>query len=129
MSSYNDILLTVAGYDSAPHNLALKVKFISNPFVQEKELSEKIEKLESSNEALTKQKQSLEKLNSTWSQKIVEQKDEIDLMKTKITEMGTSMEETRQKLDMKNVEIEALKDKANAEVGTIDFCSTMQAAR
>ena len=113
-------MITVAGYDSAPHNQALKVKFISNPFVQEKELSNKIEKLESSNEALTKQKQSLEELNSTWSQKIVEQKDEMDLMKTKIAEMETSMEETRQKLDMKNVEVETLKDKANTEVGTID---------
>ena len=113
-------MITVAGYDSAPHNQALKVKFISNPFVQEKELSNKIEKLEGSNEALTKQKQSLEELNSTWSQKIVEQKDEMDLMKTKIAEMETSTEETRQKLDMKNVEIETLKDKANTEVGTID---------
>ena len=95
----------------------------------QEELSKKIEKLESSNQALKKQKQSLEELNSTWSQKIVEQKDEMDLMKTKITEMETLMEETIQKLDMKNVEVETLKDEANAEVGTIDFCSTMQAAR
>ena len=120
ISSYNDILFTVAGYDSAPQNQALKVKFLIYSFEKKKELSEKMEKLEISHEALTKQKQSLEELNSTWSQKIVEQKDEMDLMKTKITEMETLIEETIQKLDMKNMEVETLKDKANTEVGTID---------
>ena len=105
------------------HKQALKVKNLHNPFEQEKELSKKIEELQGSDEALVKEKQSLEELNSTWSRKIVEQKDEIDLMKTKMTKMETSMEEMSQQLDMKNKEVETFKEKENTEVGIIPTIS------
>ena len=86
-------------------------------------MSEKIEQLQGSNEALVKEKQSLEELNSTWSQKIVEQKDEMDLMKTKMTEIETSMEEMSQQLYMKNKEVETFKEEENTEVGIIPTIS------
>ena len=86
-------------------------------------MSEKIEQLQGSNKALVKEKQSLEELNSTWSQKIVEQKDEMDLMKTKMTEMETSMEEMSQQLYMKNKEVETFKEVENTEVGIIPTIS------
>ena len=82
-------------------------------------MNEKIEQLQESNEALVQEKQSLEELNSTWSQKIVEQKDEMDLMKTNMTEMETSMEKMRQKLNTKNMEVETLKGEENTEVGIL----------
>ena len=86
-------------------------------------MSEKIEQLQGSSEALVKEKQSVEELNSTWSQKIVEQKDEMDLMKTKMTEMETSMEEMRQKLNTKNMEVETFKEEGNTEVDIIPTIS------
>ena len=86
-------------------------------------MSKNIEELQGSNKALVKEKQSLEELNSTWSRKIVEQKDEIDLMKTKMTEMETSMEEMSQQLDMKNKEVETFKEEENTEVGIIPTIS------
>ena len=86
-------------------------------------MSKKIEELQGSNEALVKEKQSLEELNSTWSRKIVEQKDEMDLMKTKMTEMETPMEEMSQHLHMKNKEVERFKEEENTEFGIIPTMS------
>jgi uncharacterized coiled-coil DUF342 family protein len=59
----------------------------------------------------------LEELNSTWSQKIVEQKDEIESMKNTMIEMETSIEETKQELDVKSNKVETLEEKLKTEVG------------
>jgi uncharacterized coiled-coil DUF342 family protein len=59
----------------------------------------------------------LEELSSTWSQKILEQKGEIESMKNTMTEMETSIEETKQELDMKSNKVETLEEKLKAEVG------------
>jgi uncharacterized coiled-coil protein SlyX len=59
----------------------------------------------------------LEELNSTWSQKIVEQKDEIESMKNTMIEMETSIEETKQELDVKINKVETLEEKLKTEVG------------
>ena len=59
----------------------------------------------------------MEELSSTWSQKILEQKGEIESMKNTMTEMETSIEETKQELDMKSNKVETLEEKLKAEVG------------
>ena len=59
----------------------------------------------------------MEELNSTWSQKIVEQKDEIESMKNTMIEMETSIEETKQELDVKSNKVETLEEKLKTEVG------------
>ena len=92
-------------------------KHLSFVFKQEEQLSEHVKKLEKEKENLEKEKQSLEELNSTWSQKIVEQKEEIESMKNTQIEMEASIEETRKKLDVKNNEVETLEEKLKTEVG------------
>ncbi len=68
----------------------------------------------------------MEELNSTWSKNIVEQKDEIESMKNKVIGMETSMEEMRQKLDVKSSEVETLEEKLKTEVGTYIVLSSVQ---
>ena len=92
-------------------------KHLSFVFKQEEQLSEQVKKLEKEKENLEKEKQSLEELNSTWSQKTVQQKEEIESMKNTQIEMEASIEETRKKLDVKNNEVETLEEKLKAEVG------------
>ena len=47
----------------------------------------------------------------------MEQKGEIESMKNTMTEMETSIEETKQELDMKSNKVETLKEKLKTEVG------------
>ncbi len=56
----------------------------------------------------------------------MEQKDEIESMKNKVIGMETSMEEMRQKLDVKSSEVETLEEKLKTEVGTYIVLSSVQ---
>jgi uncharacterized coiled-coil protein SlyX len=47
----------------------------------------------------------------------VEQKDEIESMKNTMIEMETSIEETKQELDVKINKVETLEEKLKTEVG------------
>ena len=47
----------------------------------------------------------------------MEQKDEIESMKNTMIEMETSIEETKQELDVKSNKVETLEEKLKTEVG------------
>ena len=79
-------------------------------------MQEQVEQFQKENETFAKEKKSLEELNSTWSQKIVEQKDEIESMRKRMAEMETSLQEARQALDVKSSEVETLEGKLKTEV-------------
>ena len=85
-------------------------------FLKENKLKVEIELLQTQNETAVKEKKSLEELNTTWSQKIVEQGNEIESMRKKMTEVETSKEETVKKLDVETGKVEALEEKLKMEV-------------
>ncbi|XP_028404173.1 restin homolog [Dendronephthya gigantea] len=94
---------------------------------QEKELNAQIKQLQKQIEAIVEEKKSLEELNTTWSQKIAEQGNEIELTREKMTEVETTKEETEQKLAVKSSEVEVLEEKLKTEVSRYE--NLLQAAQ
>ena len=88
--------------DSYQHSLSI--------YCQEKELSEYIKQLKTDFEVLKKEKLSLEQLNSTWSQKTVAQREDID-------KLENSMKEAKKEMGIQSVQVKKLEGDFKNEVG------------
>ena len=67
-------------------------------------------------ELLSKEKVSLEELNSTWSQKNVDQAQEIEKLKEQVNELERLLEEKEKETGIKNVTVTRMEDDFKKEV-------------